>query len=73
MLERVALASIREQASARRWRTFVRMAWLVFFAVMAWVLLQRGMPDAARTNGKPSRAAARPHATSNTERNNRAC
>ncbi len=49
MLERVALASIREQASARRWRTFVRMAWLVFFAVMAWVLLQRGMPDAART------------------------
>ena len=30
-LEKIAMASIREQQAARRWRTIVRMAWLAFF------------------------------------------
>lgn len=45
MLEKVALASVREQRAARRWKTFIRMAWLVFFVVLAWMLFQRAAPD----------------------------
>lgn len=48
MLEKVAMASIREQQANRRWKTFVRMAWLLFFAVLAWMFFQRGAPDAAK-------------------------
>ncbi len=55
MLEKVALASIREQRAARQWKTFVRMAWLAFFAVLAWVLLQRSTTD-ARTLTAPHTA-----------------
>ena len=43
-LERLAFASLQEQRSARRWRNGLRMAWLLFFAVMAWVLLSRSSP-----------------------------
>ena len=39
MLERIATASIQEQAKARRWRTFTRMAWLLFFVGLAWMLM----------------------------------
>ena len=55
MLEKVALASIREQRAARQWKTFVRMAWLAFFAVLAWMLLQRSTTD-ARTLTAPHTA-----------------
>ncbi|MBS0315583.1 MAG: S49 family peptidase [Proteobacteria bacterium] len=40
-LERLAFSALAEQRSARRWRIFVRLAWLAFFIVLAWVLLQR--------------------------------
>ncbi|WHZ12785.1 MAG: Periplasmic serine proteases (ClpP class) [Burkholderiaceae bacterium] len=40
-LERLAFASLAEQRRARRWRIFVRLAWLAFFIVLAWILLQR--------------------------------
>ena len=40
-LEKIAMASIREQQAARRWRTVVRMAWLAFFVLLAWLLFQR--------------------------------
>ena len=40
-LEKIAMASIREQQAARRWRTIVRMAWLAFFVLLAWMLFQR--------------------------------
>ena len=40
-LERLALAGIEEQRRSRRWRTFVRLAWLSFLVVLAWVLLSR--------------------------------
>ena len=39
MLERIATASIQEQAKARRWRTITRMAWLLFFVGLAWMLM----------------------------------
>jgi len=35
-LEKLAFASLHEQRLARRWRTFVRLAWLVFLVAVAW-------------------------------------
>ena len=43
-LEKLAFASLKEQRTARRWRTFVRLAWLVFLVVAGWVALHRGSP-----------------------------
>ena len=43
-LEKLATNYIAEQRTARRWRTFVRLAWLAFFALVAWSLLDRGAP-----------------------------
>lgn len=37
-LEKLAFAALDEQKAARRWKTFVRLAWLAFFAVMAWLI-----------------------------------
>ena len=36
-LEKLAFAALHEQRLARRWRTFVRMAWLLFFIGLVWV------------------------------------
>ena len=49
-LEKLAFATLEEQRTARRWRTFVRLAWLVFLAALAWVLLgERAQGTAAST------------------------
>ncbi len=48
-LERLAFSSLKEQRAARRWRNFVRLAWLVFFIGMAWVLLSRASPTTDKT------------------------
>ena len=37
-LEKLAFASLNEQKSARKWKTFTRLAWLVFFIAVAWVV-----------------------------------
>jgi protease IV len=37
-LEKLAFAALNEQKAARRWKTFVRLAWLAFFAVLAWMI-----------------------------------
>jgi protease IV len=37
-LEKLAFAALEEQKAARRWRTFMRLAWLVFFAVLIWLV-----------------------------------
>ncbi len=37
-LEKLAFASLNEQKSTRRWKTFVRLAWLAFFVVLAWIV-----------------------------------
>ena len=39
VLEKLVFSTLSEQRSARRWRTFSRLAWLVF--AIAWVVLQR--------------------------------
>lgn len=40
-LEKLAFASLNEQRLARRWRTFVRLAWLGFFMLITWVVVSR--------------------------------
>ena len=54
MLEKLAFAALQEQRAARRWRTFVRLAWLVFFVGLAWFALHRG--DAASDVSAPHTA-----------------
>ena len=44
-LEKLATNYMAEQRTARRWRTFVRLAWLAFFALIAWSILDRGAPS----------------------------
>lgn len=51
-LEKLAFASLTEQRLARRWRTFMRLAWLAFFITVAWLVISQ--------NGA-SRAALKPH------------
>ena len=46
MLERLAFASLDEQKATRRWKTFVRLSWLLFFIVLVWLVLHRGTPSA---------------------------
>lgn len=41
-LEKLAFASLHEQRVARRWRTFVRLAWLAFFIALVWIGLSKG-------------------------------
>ena len=42
VMESVALGYLKEQRRARQWRNGLRLAWLVFLAVMSWVILHRG-------------------------------
>jgi protease-4 len=45
-LERLAMAGITEQRQARRWRNGIRLAWLVFLALLVWVGMERGGTNA---------------------------
>nr|MDP2191941.1 S49 family peptidase [Rhodoferax sp.] len=40
-LEKLAFAALNEQRLARRWRTFVRLSWLVFFVLLVWFVMSR--------------------------------
>jgi len=51
-LEKLVFASLTEQRLSRRWRNFVRLAWLAFFVILAWVVISQ--------NG-PSKDASTPH------------
>lgn len=44
-LEKLVFASLDEQRSARRWRNFVRLAWLAFFILVVWTGLSRNGPS----------------------------
>jgi protease IV len=44
-LEKLATNYMAEQRTARRWRTFVRLAWLAFFALLAFSILDRRAPS----------------------------
>jgi protease IV len=48
-LEKLAFASLREQRAARRWKTFVRLAWLAFFIALVWFAVTRATPTTAKT------------------------
>jgi protease-4 len=43
-LEKLLFATLEEQKAARRWRAFVRLAWLAFFIFLVWALTYRGTP-----------------------------
>ncbi|WP_119967211.1 S49 family peptidase [Simplicispira lacusdiani] len=47
VLEKLAFAALNEQRAARRWRTFTRLCWLVFFVIVAWVVMSREMAATA--------------------------
>lgn len=44
-LEKLVFASLHEQRQARRWRSFVRLAWLAFFVLLAWIVISRSGPS----------------------------
>ena len=44
-LERLAFAALDEQRAQRRWRNAIRLAWLGFFVVMAYLLFHRAGPS----------------------------
>lgn len=48
-LEKLAFAALREQRASRRWKIFVRLAWLAFFIFLAWFAVSRATPTAAKT------------------------
>ena len=47
-LEKLAFAALNEQRAARRWKIFVRLAWLVFLVAVVWIGLSRATPTAAK-------------------------
>lgn len=48
-LEKLAFAAIKEQRAARRWKTFVRLAWLAFFVALLWLGFSRTQSTAVTT------------------------
>ena len=48
-LEKLMFATLEEQRRTRRWRTFVRLAWLAFFVALFWALFHRGSPSTDKT------------------------
>jgi len=48
-LEKLALSVVEEQRATRRWKSFIRLAWLAFFLVLAWSLLSKGGTSADKS------------------------
>jgi protease IV len=46
-MERLVFATLAEQRSARRWKTFKSLAWLAFFIFLVWAAMYRGGPSKA--------------------------
>jgi len=40
-LEKLAFASLNEQKATRRWKTFVRLSWLIFLIALVWLAMHR--------------------------------
>jgi protease IV len=53
-LEKLAFAALNEQKASRRWKTFVRLAWLLFFGVLVWMFT-------ATDGTNPMQDSASPH------------
>ena len=48
--EKLMFATLEEQRTARRWRSFIRLAWLAFFVFLLWALMYRGTPSVDKTS-----------------------
>jgi protease IV len=48
-LEKLVFAGLEEQRTARRWRNFIRLAWLAFFVFLLWALMYRGAPSSDKS------------------------
>jgi len=48
-LEKLAFAALNEQRASRRWKTFVRLAWLAFFVALFWFAFSRAQPAAVKS------------------------
>src|SRR5690606_898219 len=48
-LEKLALATLSEQRSARRWKIFFRLAWLALIAAVAFTVLRQASPSASKS------------------------
>lgn len=48
-LEKLAFAALKEQRAARRWKTFVRLAWLAFFIALVWLGVSRSQSTTVNT------------------------
>src|SRR4051794_26484429 len=48
-MEKLLFATLEEQRTARRWRAFVRLAWLAFFIFLIWTVTYRGTPAADKS------------------------
>ena len=48
-LEKLALSALQEQRSARRWKIFFRLAWLVLIAAVAFTALRQASPSASKS------------------------
>jgi protease IV len=48
--EKLMFATLEEQRTARRWRSFIRLAWLAFFVFLLWALMYRGSPSVDKTS-----------------------
>jgi len=48
-MERLMFATLAEQRSARRWKTFKSFAWLAFLVFLAWAAMYRGVPKADKS------------------------
>ncbi|MBI2770060.1 MAG: S49 family peptidase [Burkholderiales bacterium] len=50
ILEKLVFATLEEQRTARRWRTFVRLSWLVLIVFVLWALMHRGSASADKAS-----------------------
>ncbi|EHL23619.1 peptidase S49 [Acidovorax sp. NO-1] len=48
-LEKLALSALQEQRSARRWKIFFRLAWLLLIAAVAFAALRQASPGASKS------------------------
>jgi protease-4 len=48
-IEKLLFANLEEQKAQRRWRTFVRLAWLAFFIFIIWTLTWKGSASTDKT------------------------
>ena len=55
-LEKLAFAALNEQKATRRWKTFVRLAWLGFFVVLLWLIWSPSRSGASSDLASPHTA-----------------